>query len=235
MRLRAGSHWLGREAALYGITAATWLGLDVVTDRAEFVVPRARRHLPPWMALHTTTRWAASDLVRRDGIRTCNATRAIIDMARSHSARTLEATIDSAIRLRATSLPTLSRRFGELRGSGAAGARLLQTLLLDSGGESVLERRFLRLMREAGLPRPATQVVHNRSGGRVVRVDFEFTDRNLVVEVSGRKGHSSDSDRAKDARRRNILQAGGAKVLEFTTGDVMEDPDYVIKSVVQHL
>ena len=64
-----------------------------------------------------------------------------------------------------------------------------------------------------------------------MRVDFQFHGTRLVVEVSGRVGHASDSHRAKDARRRNELTATGWEVREFTTVDVLEDPDYVLATV----
>ena len=107
---------------------------------------------------------------------------------------------------------------------------LLRELMLDSGGESVLERRFLRLMREHRLPRPAVQVAYQRESSRAMRVDFEFAC-GVVVEVSGRLGHTSDRDRQRDARRRNALQQAGRQVLEFTTADVVEDPQYVCATV----
>ena len=102
--------------------------------------------------------------------------------------------------------------------------------MLDAGGESALERRFLRLVRAADLPRPRTQVVYERESGRAMRVDFEFAT-GLVVEVSGRLGHTSDRDRQKDARRRNALQSQGVPFLEFTTADVVEDPAYVVGAI----
>ena len=54
---------------------------------------------------------------------------------------------------------------------------------------------------------------------------------NVIVEVSGRLGHTSDRDRQKDARRRNALQQLGKTVLEFTTVDVMSAPDYVLNTL----
>jgi hypothetical protein len=36
---------------------------------------------------------------------------------------------------------------------------MLDELLLDAGGHTMLEREFLRLMREARIPRPTTQFV----------------------------------------------------------------------------
>lgn len=154
MKVHAGSAWLGDKAALHGATAARWWGLDGChTESVEFLVPRSRRHLPPWLTLHTTLEWHRGDVLSHKGIRTSTATRAIIDMARTESPRTIETAIDSA----------------------------------------------------------------------------------LIVEVSGRRGHTSDRDRQHDARRRNDLQASGWMVLEFTTADVLDDPSYVITTITEQL
>jgi very-short-patch-repair endonuclease len=66
-------------------------------------------------------------------------------------------------------------------------------------------------------------------------VDFEHTELDVVVEVSGRLGHTSDRDRQRDARRRNALQADGLLVLEFTTADVLDDAPYVIRTLKSEL
>ena len=64
MKVRAGAAWLGKEAALYGPTAARWWNIDGCdSDSVEFVVPRARRHLTPWLTLHTTTLWRKGDVL----------------------------------------------------------------------------------------------------------------------------------------------------------------------------
>ena len=64
----------------------------------------------------------------------------------------------------------LARRLETLRGSGRWGCRLIDRLLPDSGGHSPLERRFLRLCRSAGLPRPRTQVVFRDRSGKSARI-----------------------------------------------------------------
>ncbi|HNJ97970.1 MAG TPA: DUF559 domain-containing protein [Ilumatobacteraceae bacterium] len=229
MQVRAGAAWLGKRGALFGASSLLWLGVDVPEQRtAEFLVPRTRRSTR-WLVLHTTTRWDELDVIRHGGVRCTNAARAIIDWAtQGASARDLERAIDSAIRLRRTALSRLTARLTGLSGSGRRGVVMLRELLLDSGGESYLERRFLRLVRSADLPRPTTQVVFRRNGTTVARVDFLFPRTNVIVEVSGRLGHSSDSDRRKDARRRNALQSDGYEVIEFTTADVLDDPGYII-------
>lgn len=237
MQVRAGSAWLGERGALFGSTALWWLGVAVPEPtQADFLVPRSLRFIPPWMNLHTTLRWSNDDITRHRGVRTTVAARAILDFAGQRpSVREVEAAIDDAVRLRRTALPRLRSRLGELRGRGRHGCALVAELLLDSGGESLLERRFLRLVRDAGLPRPDCQVAMRADDITVARVDFRFPHTNVVVEVSGRLGHTSDRDRQKDARRRNRLQELGQRIIEFTTADVIGDPLYVVATLLKHL
>lgn len=233
MKVRAGAAWLGGRGALFGTTALHWLDVEVdEPPKAEFLVPRGRRSIPNWATIHTTTRWDTGDVINHDGVRTTSATRALLDYATQRpSAAELENAIDSAIRMRRTALTKVTARLAALRGPGRAGTGYLSELLLDSGGESHLERRFLRLMRGAGIPRPECQVIFRRSGQRVARVDFTFPATRTIVEVSGRLGHTSDRDRQRDARRRNQLQHLGNHVIEFTTADVIDDPDYVLATL----
>jgi hypothetical protein len=240
LRARAAQLCLGTDAALFGRTAAAWWDLLPPPEHVEMVVPRARRHLGPPFVLHTSTRWSPRGIVPRDGVRVPTATTLVFQLAagtgnRSVAVREVESVIDDALRRRLTSLPNLQRAFTDLGGRGTRGTALLKLLLLDSGGESYLERRFLGLVRRAGLPRPLCQVVHRAGKRTIARVDFQFAGTRVVVEVSGRLGHVTDRDRQKDARRRNALQADGWIVLEFTTADVVEDPAYVIRTIRDQL
>jgi hypothetical protein len=228
MQLRAGAEWLGRRGALFGTTALHWLGVhEESPSRAEFLVARTRRSVPNWMTIHTSKLWNPGDAIRHNGIRTTTAGRALVDLAsQMPSARTLESLIDNSIRLRRTSVTNLQHEFERVERQGRRGIVLLKEVLLDSGGESFLERRFLRLLRTAGYPRPECQITYRANGRHVARVDFRIAD--VVIEVSGRLGHSSDRERQKDARRRNALQQIGVTVLEFTTADIIDDPAYVL-------
>ena len=231
LQLRAGGLWLGDTAVVAGASAAALWQLDeFAPGPVEFALPSARRGLP-WLTVHSTEQWTSRDHLRCQGFRVTSVTRTIIDLAHhGHRAHALEGAIDSGIRMRLTSLPTLRARMDELGGSGRGGIRLLRALLLDSGGESWLERQFLRLVRLHHFPRPETQVVYRRNGTTAARVDFRFGS-SLVVEVSGRLGHTSDADRQRDARRRNALLQAGVRVLEFTTADVLDEPAYVVATL----
>jgi hypothetical protein len=237
LQARAGLLSLGQPAALHGATAAAWWGIgDIEVTDVEFVVPRSRKHRPFPYRIHSTQRFDPGDLLVRDGVRLTNVTRTVIDMAvAGHRAADIERVIDDGMQRRMTSLPTLEARTDQLSGRGVPGSALLKALVLDSGGDSYLERRFLSLVRRAGLPRPACQVVHRSDGRRIARVDFQFRGTTIVVEVSGRLGHVSDRDRQRDARRRNELQRTGHVVIEFTTADVLDGQAYVIDTLRAHL
>jgi very-short-patch-repair endonuclease len=105
----------------------------------------------------------------------------------------------------------------------AAGGRAAPT-------RSALERAFLRLLAEAGLPAP-------RVNHRIARdlVDFTWRAERVVVETDGWAAHGHrrafESDRARDARR----QAEGYAVLRFTWRQVTEEPVRVAARVAQTL
>jgi Protein of unknown function (DUF559) len=126
------------------------------------------------------------------------------------------AAIDSAIRMQLSSPEVIRTRLFDIRRRGRAGVRLVDSLLEDAGGHTMLERAFLRAMREAGLPRPETQVVFSDGERTLARVDFLYRRWRIVVEVSGQLGHTTPTERARDAQRRNELQALGFAVYEFT-------------------
>jgi len=221
-RLRAGLLCLGARSWVSFESAAALHGLDRSNHRAvEFTITRGRR--PPLLpfVVHTTSRVRSIDFVTVDGFRATSPTRTVFDLALAGAPRPrIEAAIDSAVRLQLSSPEVLHRRLAGLRGSGRGGCRLVEDLITDSGGHSMLERRFLELVREAGLPRPRTQVVFRQDQRHVARVDFLFDEFAVVVEVSGGKGHSSPSERARDAQRRNELQDLGQRVFEYTWEDV---------------
>ncbi len=237
LQARAGVRSLGKYSALYGRTAAAWWDLGKIqVDDVEFLVPRSRRPRPFPFVIHTSTRWTKGDVLLHEGVRVTSATRTVVDLAAGRtSAEEIEQVIDAAVQRRLTSVLTLNRRSQALGGRGVPGSQRLGALLLDSGGDSFLERKFLMLVRKAGLPRPLCQVVHRSGSKRIARVDFQFAETNVVVEVSGRLGHVSDSDRKRDAVRRNALQQTGQIVLEFTTAHVLDEQRYVIDTLNTHL
>jgi hypothetical protein len=172
--------------------------------------------------MHTTRQLARIDRTTVDGFACTTAARTIIDLAGSCRSDELENAIDSAVRSGHVSVDHLRRRSAALRNSGRKGVGKLDELIIDSGGTNKLERRFLRLCREAGLPRPSCQVVEKNGAQRIGRVDFDFRPVKLVAEVEGQIGHSSPRQRQNDARRRRKLADAGISLIAFTYQDVFD-------------
>jgi very-short-patch-repair endonuclease len=105
---------------------------------------------------------------------------------------------------------------------GRRGHRALVDALDGPVAHSHLERRFLALVRRAGIPLPRTQVTYRFE--RVVRVDAVWEDERVVAEVMGHRFHCTALDLQRDAHRRNELQEAGFEVLEFPTVDIAHRP-----------
>jgi very-short-patch-repair endonuclease len=235
-RLQVGLLVLGDGAFVSHEAAAALLGLDGSHAGAvAFTVPRQhRRQRLTGVDVHTTNLIGPHDVLTIQGFPCASATRTVLDLAASRAPPSrVAAAIDSAIRLRLSAVPVLTERLAHVR--GRRGVRTLDRLLLDSGGESVLERTFLALVRQAGMPRPQTQHRVRADARHVARVDFVYTEHRVVIEVSGRLGHSNPADRDRDAQRRNELQDLGYCVYEYTWSHLTRRSGWVIATLQQRL
>jgi very-short-patch-repair endonuclease len=91
-----------------------------------------------------------------------------------------------------------------------------------SRAQNALERRFLTIVRDVGLPAPATQ---RRLGPH--RVDFFWPDVGFVVETDGLRHHRTAAEQAVDLGRDQAHARAGLRTLRFTHAQVFHRPDYV--------
>ena len=92
---------------------------------------------------------------------------------------------------------------------------------------SDLERRFLRICREHGIPNPDVNI---KVGP--YEVDFLWRSHRLVVEVDGWRYHSSRAAFEVDRARDRELMLRGLEVVRFTDRDVAAKPVEVASSVI---
>jgi hypothetical protein len=85
---------------------------------------------------------------------------------------------------------------------------------------SKLERRFLAVLRAAGLPLPET---NSPAGGRWV--DCRWPGRRLTVELDSYTYHRSRHAWEQDRRREREAYARGDEFRRYTYGDVFERPE----------
>ena len=223
---------VGPEAVVSHLTAARLLGFDGFgAGFPEVTVPRGRRARTPLARVHTTMVLPSTDVVTIGRFRVTAGARTIIDIATRVNERQLMAAIGSAVRDGWSSEEVLARRLGELRGH--RGVAILREALTGPIGHSYLERRFLTLVRDAGIAPPRTQATYRAE--RVIRVDAVWHRERVVVEVMGLRYHCTALDLQRDAQRRIELQELGFEVLEFTYADVTQRPAYVISRLTRTL
>jgi hypothetical protein len=221
---------LGPSAAVSGRSVAALHHLDGFGgEPVEIWVPRSCRGRSHTALIRSSARpLIAGDVVTIDGLRCVTAERLILD---SHlfrlSQQEVHNAIDSAIRMRLVSERRLRRRIEHDLVSNAWHRRVLIDAMVDSGGESALERRFLAILRRAGLPRPQLQRVYREGGRTFARVDAEFSD-GLVIEVAGHGTHATRRQRQRDAQRQTELTLIGKRVIPFTYDDVYGRPEWML-------
>ncbi|HSB87450.1 MAG TPA: DUF559 domain-containing protein [Ilumatobacteraceae bacterium] len=228
---------IGEPCWVSGPTAAALHQLDGFELRPPFhlITARDRNVRRIGHVIHTTTDLPLIDRDSQHDLPILSATRTLIDIAWATTPERLTIALDSALRDGMTSEDFVFRRIVALRTAGRAGLTKLLAVLegaeIVRGGQSWLEREVLRLLRQAGLPRPTTQTVLGRRGDKLIRVDFVFPGTPVVVEALGYRWHRTGAQMRIDTERVNALIAGGFMPLQFTYAQIVEAPDTVVASI----
>ena len=232
---------IGGECWAYGPTAAALHGFDGfwLVPPFHIAIRHDRSVTRIGHVVHRCRDIVRLDTTIADGVPTISATRTIIDLAPTETAERLAAAIDSALRDGLTSEDFLHGRIIELRRRGRAGlARLVGVLEgneITRGGHSWLERRFLQMMAQTGLPRPQTQQIVGRRNQRLIRVDCRFPGTNVVVELLGYRFHRTVMQMQGDAERMNRMILDGLHPLQFTYVDVAGESPTMLASIIEAL
>jgi len=230
-----GERWVS------GPSGAALLGFDGYSLKPPFdlVIPNGRRIHRGQHRIHRLRSINLLDTSTAMGLPCLSATRLLIELAATETPRRLTAALDSALRDGLTSEDFLHRRMVELRTRGRSGLdRLLAVLAgseLSRGGHSFLERAFLELLGELGLPLPVTQQVVAARAKKLIRVDCRFSGTNVVVELLGYQWHRTPMQMQADAERLNRLQLDGFLAMQFTYHDVVTRAPMMLASLEEAL
>ncbi|MEX2556039.1 MAG: DUF559 domain-containing protein [Actinomycetota bacterium] len=205
----------------------------------EISAPKSRRVRRGGVVVHQVGALARVDVTSIDAVPSTTVTRTLIDIAAVLGEEPLGEAIDDALRRRLTTIPRLRRRLAELGSRGRAGAKKLQRVLDTRDGspvsDSVLEARFLSLVRRARLPAPICQHPIRGFGRLVAVADFAWPEARLAVETEGYRWHSGRTRWSRDLARRNALTALGWRVLHVTWSDVHSAPDQLVETIAHVL
>jgi very-short-patch-repair endonuclease len=160
---------------------------------------------------------------RKMGIPVTAPVDTLVDLATRLDDTELERTINEAVNRGLTDPEALRAAAGAMR--SRPGARRV-TRLLDRRTyaltDTMLEQRFLPIVRAAGLPLPQTQAYLNG-----YRVDFYWPELKLIVEADSLRFHRTPAQQARDRLRDQTHAAAGLTTLRFTHAQTAFEPDHV--------
>jgi very-short-patch-repair endonuclease len=158
-----------------------------------------------------------------DRIPVTSPAQTLIDLACRHDRLTVERMIDEADRLNLITPPKLRAALDSHAGQrGVARLRTWLDRRTFRLTRSRLERLFLPLVQEVGLPVPETKVWVNG-----FEVDFFWPELRLVVETDSLRHHRTPAQQSRDHLRDQAHTAAGFTSLRFTHEQVRYEPEHV--------
>ena len=202
-------------AALWGIAKSS------PEIEIEVVIPGELRRRRPGIHLRRRVDLSAEHRREVSGIPVTDPVSTLVDLASCVVEWQVEKAINDADRLGLVDPEVLRAEVkGLLPRPGMACLRRL--LGCDALTDTGLERKFLGIVREAGLPLPKTQEWVNG-----YRVDFHWPDLGLIVETDGWAHHRTPGEQATDHRRDQAHTKAGLTTVRFAEQQVRYEPRQV--------
>jgi len=213
--------------------SAAWLW-DLLRYRSERIHLTAptRRHPRAGFIAH----WAvvdSADITVIDGIPTTSLARTKLDLATILKPASLEKALERSEELGLFDLGALDDVLGRYPGHPGAGAlrRALEIYQPEPVvTRSSVEKRFLHLVREAGLPEPAMNYVV--SG---MELDAYWERERFLVELEVFETHGTRAAFERDRIRDDDLLALGIESIRVTGPRLRREPDEVMRRLAGHL
>ena len=195
---------------------------------AVHVTAPAKKRARPGIIVHHVRHLHPGDRTKVDGIPVTTVHRTLLDYAETARRQELLWAFEAYDRLDLLDTRKLDAVIA--RNPGRRGVKPLRKLIAGYRGapdtRSKNERRFLALIREAGLPEPSVNVAVAE-----IVVDFFWPEHKLVIEIDSYKYHHTRADRATDRRNQRTLTAAGYKVGRITDIELNEAPEAVLSDV----
>jgi very-short-patch-repair endonuclease len=207
---------------------ALWGILRDGSARTDVSVPRSGgKH--PGLRVHRPRSLSPGETTTRHRIPTTTPARTILDLAALLNQDQLERLLDQAEIEAVTDHPAL-RAIAAAHPGHQGAAKLTRTLDHHEAGairtRSDLERLFLTICRDHGLPTPlVNQYVDDD------QVDFLFPAQRLIVEADSWTYHRTRRRFERDRRRDVAHTLAGYRTLRFTDRDLEDAPTTVANAL----
>ena len=219
----------GEGAVLSHRSAARHWGLIASDGTTGIDVSAARsRENAPGIRIHRPRRLAPQDVTVHRGIPITSVARTFLDVAPLTASGGFEAMLGQAEILQLYDLRAFEDvvdRAGGHRGRGRFARAIGREPKLT---RNALERRFLALVRGAGMTVPIVNEPLDVVGHPGIKPDFHWPAERVIVETDGRETHLTRAAFQADRRRDAALAADGYIVLRFTWADVRDQPAVIV-------
>jgi very-short-patch-repair endonuclease len=210
----------------HGSAAALW-GIGKEWRQIEITVRSASPRRPKGLRVRRRPTLADRHVTEQSGIPVTDLVQTLVDLAAVHKRPAVERAVNEADRLELIDPPALRIALEVHRCE--PGVRPLRTMLDRRTfrlTRNELERHFLPLAEQAGLPLPLTK---QRVNG--FEVDFYWPDLAFVVETDGLRYHRTPAEQARDRLRDQAHTAAGMTQLRFTHEQVYYEPEHVLATL----
>lgn len=210
----------------HGSSATLWGFWRERGGDMHVIAPHRRGRNPSGIVAHRDGWLPPSDRTTYRGVSCTTVARTLLDLAAVLPPRYLRKALGEAEVMR---LVDHQRLRDQIRlGRGRRGVARLR-LLLDEihpqtrRSRSELERMFLHLCLQAGLPQPEVNATLE-VGSRRFKPDFLWRHERLILEADSRRFHDTDIAFVDDRRREQMLQVAGWRVSRCTWEQVEYEP-----------
>jgi very-short-patch-repair endonuclease len=229
-RFKAATLACGPDAQLsHRSAAALWRLRPQAGGPIDVAVPSGVLRERAGIRLHRRAHHGQTRFVR--GIPVADPVSVLIDLAAGLGTEEVEDALNEADRLDLIRTHRLRPALDRERSRPGVGRlkRILDSQTF-SRAANALERRFLAIVRDAGVPPPQTQ----RRLGRY-RVDFFWPALGFVVETDSLRHHRTAAEQAVDLGRDQAHAREGMRSLRFTHSQVFHRPGLVREVLVDAL
>ncbi len=213
------------EGALLSYRSAAWLwGIEAVLELPIDVSVRWRGHSRDRLLLHHCPALREEDRAEVERIPVTAVPRTLLDLASVVKLRRLERALDRTERLDLLDLDAIDKLLDEVRHHpGVRNLRRVIDVHRESGSaRSRGEKRFLQLLRQAGLPRP-----HLNTWVEGYEVDLYFERERFAVELDSWDAHKTRRSFEEDRKRQEDLMLAGIEMIRITGSRLPREPEQI--------
>jgi hypothetical protein len=224
-------------AAASHLTAARLWGLTSIPQNDIEIVCRRYRRVHRSFTVHESKDLVEDDIVGLSGIPVTTPVRTIVDLGASARLGDVARALDEGLRAKLFTLGEVDSYVKRVARPGRTGVGIIRPLVQEriawsELSDSVLEDRFLSLIRRSGLPTPVTQfTLTDTNSSFIGRFDFAYPDSRTLIELDSERWHMDAEAFQRDREKQNRAHSRGWTVYRFTWRQITTHPYEIINTL----